>query len=136
MILLLSFTPQTSPWTAVSLLSWYSPACSIDYVTRPCSSSPFRYFLPHGPISYGCQPLFLAWSVFFNAISTFSHRYLFLEGRFPVLLLVLHHSSYLSIFVWLYPLSSVPFAAILRTSRFLPILVLHAAVALVLSHSS
>ena len=66
------------------LVSSYIPPYFLDHATQPCSSSPFCYFLPYSPISYGWQPLF--WQVpYFIAIPS--------SGLDTVLLVVLEHPS-------------------------------------------
>ena len=71
----------------------------LDYTVPAYSSSLFCYFLPYNPISYGWQPLI--WHVPYSILpGKLSRLYLFQEGTFPVLLLILYYSSYLSILVF------------------------------------
>ena len=73
--------------------SWFLPISFQTFSTTLShlySISPFCYFLSYSPISYGWQPLF--WQL--------SHVSICLQvGTFPVLLLILYYSSYLSILV-------------------------------------
>ena len=80
---------------------------------------------------------FLAFYLLYIAISTFTRLFLYNVGTFLVLLLILYYSSYWSILLVVHfqLLSSALFPVVLRTSRSLPVLILHT-LTLVRSHSS
>ena len=77
-ILLLSCTPQRLHGQCSWFLSYLLPHF-IDYVISPYSSSHFRYVLQAALLAMDGN-LFLACSLLFNAISTLSSPYSFLEG--------------------------------------------------------
>ena len=65
-LLRLSCNLQTSPWTVIIFCFLLFPPIPyrIRYPTLP--SSPFHYFLPYSPISYGWQPLLVACSLLYT----------------------------------------------------------------------
>ena len=58
--------------TYLFLVSSYFLPYFLDYILPPYCSSPFRYFLPYSPTSYGWQPCFRHAPCVIFAISTFS----------------------------------------------------------------